>query len=73
MDRIQIVKDIIKLKSQLSATDHKVLKYMEGRLTEEEYEEVKTQRQAMRDEINALKAQLNPEQDSKEEEVNDQE
>lgn len=73
MSKIQIVKDIIKLKSQLSATDYKVLKYMEGRLTEEEYEEVKTQRQAMRDEINALKDQLNPEQDSKEEEVNDQE
>lgn len=48
---------IIFLKRELSRTDYQAIKYAEGYLTEEEYAETKTQRQAWRDEINALEAQ----------------
>ena len=42
------------LKSELASTDYKAIKYAEGWLTEEEYAPIKAQRQAIRDEINAL-------------------
>jgi hypothetical protein len=44
------------LKSQLEATDYKAIKYAEGWLTDEEYAPIKAERQAIRDEINALEA-----------------
>lgn len=47
------------LKSQLSATDYKALKFMEGWLTEDEYAPIKDQRQAIRDQINALEDEIN--------------
>jgi hypothetical protein len=46
------------LKSELASTDYKAIKYAEGWLTEEEYAPIKAERQAIRDEINALEAQV---------------
>jgi hypothetical protein len=40
----------------LAGTDYKAIKYGEGAMTEEEYEPVKLQRQAWRDEINEIDA-----------------
>ena len=51
-------RDIEVLKGKLAATDYKALKYAEGFLSEAEYAETKAQRQAWRDEINALEAKL---------------
>ena len=45
---------ISELKSLLSATDYKAIKYAEGLISEEEYAPIKSQRQAYRDEINKL-------------------
>ena len=49
---------IIELKSNLRSTDYLAIKYAEGQLTAEEYATTKAQRQAWRDEINALEAQI---------------
>lgn len=46
------------LKNKLKETDYRAIKYAEGFLSEEEYSETKAQRQAWRDEINALEAKL---------------
>ena len=53
----QIAFRIEELKNKLASTDYQAIKYAEGYLTEEEYAETKTRRQAWRDEINALEAQ----------------
>lgn len=57
-ERERLVREITELKSALFTTDYKALKYAEGFLSEAEYAETKTQRQAWRDEINALEAKL---------------
>ena len=57
-DNTALLNQIGELKAELSETDYKALKYMEGWLTEEEYAPVKVQRQALRDKINELEAQL---------------
>lgn len=49
---------IISLKQQLQSTDYKAIKYAEGWLTEEEFAPIKAERQAMRDDINRLEAEL---------------
>lgn len=49
---------ITELKAQLAAMDYKALKYMEGWLTDEEYAPIRAERQAIRDEINALESAL---------------
>ena len=49
-----IFQEIRELKQKLSQTDYKAIKYAEGQLTEEEYQETKTQRQTWRDRINEL-------------------
>lgn len=49
---------IQELKDMLSATDYKAIKYAEGVLSEYEYASTKAQRQAWREEINALEAEL---------------
>ena len=49
---------IISLKQQLQSTDYKAIKYAEGWLTEEEFAPIKAERQAIRDEINRLEAEL---------------
>lgn len=46
--------EIQQLKSKLTETDYKAIKYAEGLLSEEEYAETKAQRQAWRDRINEL-------------------
>ena len=42
------------LKAKLQETDYQAIKYFEGYLTDYEYEPIKAQRQAWRDEINEL-------------------
>jgi hypothetical protein len=54
---------IQELKSKLDATDYKAIKYAEGLLSDEEYAEARAERQAWRNEINALEAQLEVEHD----------
>ena len=46
------------LKHYLAETDYQAIKYSEGTLSEEEYADMKAQRQAWRDEINELEALL---------------
>lgn len=53
-----VLEEIERLKSELSATDYKVLKYMEGWLSEAEYTPIKAQRQELRERINGLEKQL---------------
>ena len=47
------------LKKFLADTDYKVMKYIEGQITEEEYNSIKAQRQSWRDEINELEKYIN--------------
>ena len=49
---------ISELKRNLSNTDYKALKYIEGGYTEEQYAEIKKQRQMWRDEINKIEKQM---------------
>lgn len=46
------------LKEQLAATDYKAIKYAEGFISDEDYEEIREERQAMRDEINDLEFKI---------------
>lgn len=55
---------IIFLKRQLEASDYKVLKHIEGKLSQEEYDATLRLRQEWRDEINELEAQLKEESDA---------
>lgn len=48
----------LRLKEQLKQTDYQAIKYMEGLISEEDYAPIKSQRQAWRDEINQLEAEL---------------
>ena len=48
MSRIRV------LKQKLNESDYQTLKFIEGQLTPEEYEPIRTQRQAWRNEINQL-------------------
>lgn len=52
------VQRIEELKKLLSSQDYKTIKYMQGELTEEKFNEVKKQCKEWRDEINALEASL---------------
>ena len=54
----KINRQIFELKQKLTQTDYKAIKYSEGLLTDKEYAEVKSQRQAWRDEINRLEEKL---------------
>ena len=51
-------KRIAELKAKLKETDYQAIKRSEGRLTEEEYAPMSAQRQAWRDEIDALQKQI---------------
>ena len=53
------IKQIEELKEQLAQSDYQAIKFAEGYFTEEEYAPIKAQRQALRDQINALEAELN--------------
>lgn len=46
------------LKERLAESDYKAIKYAEGWLTEDEYAATRAQRQALRDKINELEAEL---------------
>lgn len=47
---------ITELKQQLADTNDKAIEYAEGWISEEEYEPIKIQRQAWREEINRLES-----------------
>lgn len=51
-------KRINELKALLKATDYQAIKYAEGFISEADYAPIKAQRQAWRDEINALETEL---------------
>ena len=58
-DRIcEILRTIPEKLFELKKTDFKALKYAEGWISDEEYAPIKALRQSLRDEINALKAEL---------------
>lgn len=58
-DKTQTInKEISELKKKLFDTDYKAIKYSEGWLTDEEYAEVKAQREEWRKRINELEASL---------------
>lgn len=57
-ETVKINKQIYDLKQKLTQTDYKAIKYSEGLLTDEEYAEVKAQRQEWRTEINKLEEKL---------------
>ena len=50
--------EIQQLKKQLSDTDYKAIKYAEGQISEDEYSEIKSERQGYRDRINYLEGML---------------
>ena len=54
----EINRQIRELKKKLFDTDYKAIKYSEGWLTDEEYAEVKAQREEWRKRINKLEASL---------------
>lgn len=49
--------EIEDLKQKLFDTDYQAIKYAEGQLSEDEYQPIKEQRQAWRDEINKLEVE----------------
>lgn len=49
---------ILGLKRKLASSDYKAIKYLEGWLSDEEYEPIKAERQALRDKINALEIEI---------------
>lgn len=54
----ELQSQISSLKAQLNATDYQAIKYAEGWISEEDYASIKASRQALRDQINELEAQL---------------
>ena len=56
IDEIQY--KINEIKAKLSQTDYQAIKYAEGFISEADYAQIKAQRQAWRDEINELEAEL---------------
>lgn len=58
LQRKSIRKQINVLKAQLKASDYKAIKFAEGLISEADYASIKAERQAARDQINLLEAQL---------------
>lgn len=50
--------EIDNLKRQLFESDYKAIKYAEGWISEEDYADIKAERQALRDRINELEEQI---------------
>lgn len=50
--------EIEQCKSLLSLSDYKAIKYAEGLISEDDYAPIKAERQALRDRINELEAEL---------------
>ena len=53
-----VLAEINALKQLLEGTDYQALKHADGALSDDEYNEVKAQRQEWRDKINELEAQI---------------
>ena len=58
LHNIAVEARIVELKELLAATDYQAIKYAEGVVSDEEYAPIKAQRQAWRDEINALELEV---------------
>ena len=56
--RMDLEEEIRNCQQFLAATDYQCLKHSDGALSDKEYEETKTKRQAWRDKINAAQAEL---------------
>lgn len=56
--REEYSKQIAQLKMQLRNTDYQALKFAEGQITAADYEAIKAQRQAWRNEINRLENEI---------------
>lgn len=56
--REPLIKEIKALKKSLAESDYKAIKFAEGVMSAEEYAPIKAERQAARDRINELEAQL---------------
>ena len=56
--KMAIESEIAGLKQILASSDYKALKYAEGQISEEDYAEIRDQRQALRDKINELETEL---------------
>lgn len=56
--QLLIEQQILEIKQELSETDYKCLKYVDGALSEEEYATVREYRQSLRDKINELEMLL---------------
>lgn len=54
----EIKSRIDELRAQLAATDYKIIKYVEGKITLVEFKEISEQRQAIRDQINQLEKEI---------------
>ena len=54
----EVQRKINETKAKLSQTDYQAIKYFEGFISDADYAPIKAQRQAWRDEINALEAEL---------------
>ena len=54
----EVQRKISETKAKLSQTDYQAIKHFEGFISEADYAPIKAQRQAWRDEINALEAEL---------------
>lgn len=54
----EINSQIFELKDQLSATDYKCLKYVDGALSDNEYAEVRAYRASLREQINELEKEI---------------
>lgn len=58
-ENMELEGEINGLKQLLKQTDYMALKFIEGKITESEFEEIKKTRQGYRDKINELEAKLN--------------
>ena len=54
----EVQRKINETKAKLSQTDYQAIKHFEGFISESDYAPIKAQRQAWRDEINALESEL---------------
>lgn len=57
----ELYRDYLKiqeLKRKLASTDYQAIKFAEGLIGQEEYDDIKAQRQSWRDEINILESHL---------------
>lgn len=57
-EKMRARQEIMQLKVELSKLDYKTIKYIEGALSGEEFEEVKNAKQQMRNRINELEEEL---------------